>query len=726
MSFDKKNKTIFKKLPGWGLLIFMPFYFTLFFSCIKDEPRLMKVLNDKTTDESYNSVIIYITVVDIGEGIDQYGYCWSIKTDNPTIGNDFDTIIQRHITEPLQCSDTIKNLIVETKYYIKAYLKKGNNVVYSNSLPFNTLPPKEPDVRTDSVTNITAVSCRYWGEVISECGDPVTARGVCWGTSSMPDLESDTVNNGSGLGHFNGSITGLISNKIYYIRAYATNINGTAFGLEDSFKTVAAYLEINPGVRPVSSASGSTSFSISSNIEWSVNDDASWLTATKSNEHTINVSYNANMSTSSRTANITVTGQGLIKKAMVTQSGNPWPTLLTAVISNVTDNSAKSGGYSIYNGGTEVIHKGVCWNTTVKPVSTDGHTDEGSGTNDFVSYMTNLLPGTEYYFRAYATNSAGTGYGPEDHFKTKAKPTVTTGMISAIAATSATIGGTVIDDGGVPLTSWGICWNKTKNPTISDHITPAIELISGTFVCNITGLEPLTKYYAKAYAENIYGISYGSEIEFTTLWGCGAPFADFRNGKFYRTVQIGSQCWMAQNLNIGTRMDVLADQTNNGEIEKYCYNDRESSCDTFGGIYQWDEMMQYTITEPAQGICPEGWHIPSDHEWQILEVFLGMSTTDANNTGWRGTDEGGQLKAAGYLYWNSPNTGATDSSGFTALAAGWVYNTSYREKGYSAVFWTSTPDLNCSWFRYMTADQSKISRGCGDRPNGTPVRCIKD
>jgi len=91
----------------------------------------------------------------------------------------------------------------------------------------------------------------------------------------------------------------------------------------------------------------------------------------------------------------------------------------------------------------------------------------------------------------------------------------------------------------------------------------------------------------------------------------------------YSTVQIGSQVWMGENLNVGTRINGVKNQINNDTIEKYCYNDDENNCNVYGGIYLWDEMMQYSTVEGSQGICPTGWHLPSDSEWTVLTNYLG-------------------------------------------------------------------------------------------------------
>lgn len=152
---------------------------------------------------------------------------------------------------------------------------------------------------------------------------------------------------------------------------------------------------------------------------------------------------------------------------------------------------------------------------------------------------------------------------------------------------------------------------------------------------------------------------------------------DSRDGQTYNIEKISNQWWMAENINIGSYINSESeDPTDNLTIEKYCYDDIEAYCDTFGGLYFWDEMMQYYPSDSGyigttQGICPDDWHIPTDAELKTLEMHLGMSQADADNTFWRGTDEGGKMKETGTTYWNSPNTGATNSSGFTALPGGY-------------------------------------------------------
>lgn len=127
-------------------------------------------------------------------------------------------------------------------------------------------------------------------------------------------------------------------------------------------------------------------------------------------------------------------------------------------------------------------------------------------------------------------------------------------------------------------------------------------------------------------------------------FSCGKNLIDSRDNQEYKTIKIGEQCWMAENLNVGEMIDGAVNMTDNENIEKYCYQNSSAFCDTYGGLYQWDELMSYTKLESAQGICPEGWHIPSDIEVQELEISLGMDPTAAALTNtWRGSDQGLQM-----------------------------------------------------------------------------------
>ncbi len=273
------------------------------------------------------------------------------------------------------------------------------------------------------------------------------------------------------------------------------------------------------------------------------------------------------------------------------------------------------------------------------------------------------------------------------------------------------------------ITEKGFCWNTEPNPTADNNIIPAG---SGpaAFEATITGLTPGTLYYVRAYAENAAGINYGEDLEFKTP---PAPLVDDRNDKVYQTVQIGDQVWMAENLDVGTKINGSLNGSDNGNIEKYCYQNNDAFCEQYGAMYNWDEMMQYNYSESSQGVCPDGWHIPSDEEWKIMEMTLGMSREEADGVDYRGTDQGGKLKATGIELWDGPNEGATNESGFNALPAGGMDNTGvFDSEGFFTDFWTSSWDGTNPWYRLLDADHASIFRKQGNKGFATSVRCVKD
>jgi len=203
---------------------------------------------------------------------------------------------------------------------------------------------------------------------------------------------------------------------------------------------------------------------------------------------------------------------------------------------------------------------------------------------------------------------------------------------------------------------------------------------------------------------------------------CGDTITDVRDGIIYGTVKIGDQCWMSQNLNVGIRIDGNTDQTNTGTIEKYCYGDTESNCDLYGGLYQWDQAMNYISVPMTQGICPEGWHLPADEEWTVLTDNLGGTGI-----------AGGKLKSTGTIQsstglWNAPNTGATNESGFTALPVGERQLAgTFNGLGNYTVFWSSSESGPFDvWNRSLNYQTDNIYQNGASEDFGNSVRCIKD
>lgn len=209
-------------------------------------------------------------------------------------------------------------------------------------------------------------------------------------------------------------------------------------------------------------------------------------------------------------------------------------------------------------------------------------------------------------------------------------------------------------------------------------------------------------------------------------WSCGDPIIDTRDNQSYNTVQIGERCWMAENLNVGEMVPGSQNQINNQTIEKYCYEDNLDNCSEFGGLYQWDEMMQYENTTGGKGICPNGWHIPSETEWCTMAMTVDPTVDCNNGAGLTGADIGFKLKSTSG--WNGGGSGS-NSSGFNALPAGQRYNYGYfYYQGDYAYFWSSYLDIymNWPWYNGVSYDVDAMNRGAEQKEFGFSVRCAKD
>ncbi len=506
-----------------------------------------------------------------------------------------------------------------------------------------------PVVTTAATTAITTTTATTGGEVTSDGGAEVTARGVCWGTSTGPDITGSHTSDGTGVGVFTSNLTGLTPGTTYYVRAYATNSEGTAYGNEVTFSTT-----------PIAGA-----------------------------------------------------------------------TVTTTAVTGQTTTSAMSGGNVTADGGAPVTAKGVCWGPNANPDITGSHTTDGTGLGAFTSEITGLNPGQTYHVRAYATNSSGTTYGSDVTFTTlAAKPAVVTGTVSERTGVSAIVGGNVTGDGGAEILERGICWSLSPGPDIDDNNVAAATAGTGTFTCEITGLDVYTTYYARAYARNSAGIEYGADVMFTTL------LVDF-DGNVYTAVTIGDQVWMLENLavthyNDGTE---IPNVTTPGAWTAltdgaFCWynNDMATNKPLYGAMYNWFAVN-------SGNLCPAGWHVPTDEDFQILEIELGMTEADADLFGWRGTDQGAQLKStSGWSY----NGNGTNTSGFTAVPGGVRY---YEDGGFFgagelAYFWSSEEaNAERSYYRrvrsrtlvgsdYVT--EERVDRERAVKTAGKSVRCIKD
>jgi uncharacterized protein (TIGR02145 family) len=217
-------------------------------------------------------------------------------------------------------------------------------------------------------------------------------------------------------------------------------------------------------------------------------------------------------------------------------------------------------------------------------------------------------------------------------------------------------------------------------------------------------------------------------ISFSTAWACGQEFLDTRDGQTYSTVQIGEQCWFAENLNYGTFTQGDVNATDNGAVEKYCYQNDENNCNIYGGLYTWREMMDLPntcettscaaqISSNHQGICPPGWHVPTDEEYKTLEMELGMTQTEADmlNT-WRGSPVGTDMLAGGSSGYESIFGGRMAGANSFALIGSYDYPNTATESG-----------ATNSYRRCLRAGDSNVGRwDTFPKSWSLSVRCLKN
>jgi uncharacterized protein (TIGR02145 family) len=321
---------------------------------------------------------------------------------------------------------------------------------------------------------------------------------------------------------------------------------------------------------------------------------------------------------------------------------------------------------------------------------------------------------------------------------------IKTGEISSNTKNSATIIGFIQDIGKDGITQYGHCWSIYMEPTI-DFGTKTVYGFRnniGSFQSDLTDLVPDVTYYVRAYATSSQGTVYGDEVDFSTTHETGT-FIDSRDGHTYKYVHIDNQIWMAENL---AYLPYVYPPSEASVAEPYYYvygyngtsvSDAKTTTNykTYGVLYNWPAAMDGAGSSDAnpsgiQGVCPTGWHLPSDAEWKELEINLGMSKSDADSTSeLRGTDEGSKLKEVGNEHWLDDNEDATNSSGFTGLPGGFhtAYEGTFYTIGYEGDWWSSTEfSYWDAWYRCLYFYWSTVFRGTCSKSDGQSVRCVKD
>lgn len=628
-----------------------------------------------------------------GANVIARGVCWS-TTHNPTVNNN-------HTTDGAGIGafvSSLTNLQEGTTYYVRAYATNSVGTAYGAERSFTT--KEMPTVSTNGMIDVSDTSAVCGGYVYSDGGDMVMVRGVCWSTTQNPTISNDHTSDGSGLGIFNSQMTGLTASTTYYVRAYATSSVGTAYGQQVVYTTAAPAVPYGspcPGVPTVTDIDG--------NIYNTVHiGNQCWM---KENLRT----------THYEDGNDIALGTGTSSDTSTLQAYRYYP--------NNDQSTVSVYGY-LYN------WKAVMGNNSYSPANPSG--------------VQGICPS------GWHVPSMAEWRQLTDYVKSQSQHLCTDSTgVSIVKALASTIG-------------WNIGWNVSTS--CAPGMNPNANNSTG-FSAMPAGLKyDYTSFFSQGCAfwtSDIYSLviySYSSVEDFqfwsstggasvrcirdenidTSLDGhpCQSSpiFIDY-DGNIYNTIQLGNKCWMKENL----RTTHYADGTNiyrgtdtsSTIAYYYCPNNDSSNVPIYGYLYNWKAVMHNSLSSNAnpsgvQGICPNGWHVPSIAEWTQLTDYVrtrsqyvcgygGIVTIAkalASTFGWNTSTN---LCAVG----NQPNN--NNATGFAAPPAG-TYLGSYGNRSY---FWSTTADRSYVFFFWLEYSSPGVTYNTLTAPCAEfSVRCIKD
>jgi uncharacterized protein (TIGR02145 family) len=620
-------------------------------------------------------------------------------TSNPTLSNSV-LIIGSGVGG---FSGSLSGLTPNTTYYVRAYATNSSGTGYGNEISFQTLPVAVPTLITTDASGITQTTVTTGGTISNDGGATITERGIVYGTSTNPTTSNTKVSSGSGTGSFSVNITSLTPNTTYFIRSYAINSAGTGYGNNITFQTTVPAVP-SLTTREIlnitnSTATGGGSITNDGGSAVSVK-GICWSTSpnpTTSNSKTTDgtgtatfASFMTGLSASvtyyvrAYATNSTGTGYGNQQTFTASSTSNTLPVVTSTSVTGLTTVQATFNAEVNSQGGGTVTERGAVWNTSGNPTVNSNRVPSGSGTGVYTASITGLSGGSNYYVRAYAINNFGISYGVEIPFTTLfGLATLTTNNVIAQSITASS-GGNITDNGGSTVTARGVVWNTTGTPTISNSRTTDGSS-TGSYVSNMTALSPSTTYYVRAYATNSTGTAYGNQQTFTTT-ATSQTVTDI-DGNTYNTVQIGTQVWMSENLKTSRYRNggSIPYVVGNSDWQALTtgawsnYNHDAANDPIYGKLYNWYTTLGDTL-------CPAGWGVPTDDEWTTLTTYLGGESV-----------AGGKMKSVGTTYWNDPNTGATNESGFSVLPGGYRNSDgSFGNFRNYAFFWSATENDSTS------------------------------
>jgi uncharacterized protein (TIGR02145 family) len=669
-----------------------------------------------------------------GGTVTERGIVWS-TSENPTVNNN-------RVASGSgigSYSVNLSGLSFGNTYFIRAYAINNYGIAYGAELTFTTLFGLANITTNNVYTQSTSASS---GGNISDAGGlTIAARGVVWGTSLNPTISGNKTNDGTGTGYFVSYISGLIPSTIYYVRAYVTNTTGTAYGNEyaiitktpsitiadidgNTYNTVQIGNQVwmSENLKTTRYRQGSPIPYVVGNSEWWNITSGAWsyYNHDESNNIVYGKLYNW----------YTTQGDSLCPMGWHVPTDDDWTTLTTYL-----------GGQNVAGGKMKFVGNTYFFSNNIESTNESGFSALPGGyrTSNSTFYGINNYSVfwseseyDEFFAIGPSLESVFSNVSKYERFKSEGMSIrcvknytqfISTTALSSITATTSISGGYISSEAGEIITERGVVWSTLPNPKISLTTKTTDGNGTGNFVSSLSGLTPNTTYYVRSYASNKFGTGYGNEITFTTS-NPSTPISDI-DGNMYNTILIGNQTWIKENLRVskfqnGDPIPVVSENTawSNLTTGARCWynNDSTNYEESYGNLYNW-----YAASD-SRGICPTGWHVPSDSEWSILTTYLGGASV-----------AGGKLKLIGTTYWISPNTGATNERGFSALPGGYRNNDSnfFYNIRYNAFFWSTTEyNNNFAWLRILSHNSRSVFRNYsayGDlKSNGASIRCLKD
>ena len=614
----------------------------------------------------------------------------------------------------------IGDLLDNTTYYVRYVAVNSYSQVTSEEVSeFKTLKAVKPTIEIKEVTNVLDKTVTIKVVLKSDGGAPISKMGVCWSTKSAPTIQDEVVeikNSSMSI-----PLSGLTSNTTYFVRAFAENKSGLGYSVDESFLTLDLPKVKTDNVSDIEI----TSVVLNGELLFNGNDLTTvcgfcWGRADKSEfEDSIQVSKETKFSyqisnlqdeTQYRVCAYAKNKIGVMYGEILTfKTQSPLlPSVVTSDVKSISYTTATVEANVTSDGGADVMERGVCYSTSKDPTISNEVVQYGNGIGKFSVSLKDLIAGKTYYVRAYAKNKKGVAYGSSLSFTTLeyGLPIVETLAATNISFASATVGGTVVSDGGVEVVERGVCYSTAENPTIANSKI-VVDKGLGSFNVTLSSLQDGTKYYVRAYAINKKGVSYGETVEFETL----SRFVDLGLSVKWATCNVGA-----------TTPEEYGDYFAWGEVESKEYYDWST--------YKYCEGTDNTLTK----YCSKSRY--GKDGFTDNKIVL-VPEDDAATSNWGGAwrmptyDELNELKTECTWTWTIQNgvngykvVGPNGNSIFLP-AAGYMRGGALFIAGSNGGYWSSSLLADSPYYAYYMGFKSgNVGWSYYDRGYGRSVRPV--